>query len=148
MNKLRQTVYQSFDNQSKYLKLEDIVPHKSYAITINPDNSGLTDIKVLQVYNLLYDHLHEFKGNLKLFTEISTKNQNVHYHGFINWSSYKHIAQFYLSISKIKEWCQFEIDHINEIEQWWIYIVKQQPYVSHICQLNKIPNKIKYKYKG
>lgn len=144
MNRLQKTFSESFDNRSRYPKLEELVPSKTYAITINPDNTGLTEVRLLQVYNQLMEHIEEFKGGLKLFTELSTKNQNVHYHGFIRWTSYKAIGQFYLNISKIKQWCQFEIDTINELEQWWLYIVKQRPYITRLCKINNVPSKIKY----
>lgn len=140
---LRRQFANSVENQSNYPSLENLVPQKNYAITINP--IPVTDeLKVLTTYQDLIAKLGLFCGNLKLYTEVSKKNQNVHYHGFINWKSYLTISTFYMNIKQIKEYCQFEIDTINELWVWYSYITKQVPYMHRLCAIYKIPNIIKY----
>lgn len=147
MNKLQKQFKDGcFDNQSKYPSLEKLLPRKTYVITINPNQSDFDEIRLLQCYNRLKEIVDLTHGYIKVYTEISTKSQNVHYHGFIRWLTYERIGQFYLNINKIKDKCQFEIDYYNDPDQWWPYISKQNPHLDAICKLYKLPNKIKMKH--
>jgi len=134
------------ENQSQYPPLELLVPHKSYAITINPIQE--TELKVLETRRKMESIiLPLFHANVKVYTELSTKNQNVHYHGFITFNNLKQIGLFYININEIKQHCQFEIDHLNQLDQWYPYIIKQCPQMDSLCHYYKIPNILKFKSK-
>lgn len=142
---IRKIFKNSFESKSSYPKLEDLKPKKSYVITISPQDE--IELKIIQTYNNLMDNLiHLFHANIKMYTEISTLNQIIHYHGFIRWSSYLEITKFYLNIQNINKLCHFEIDEYNDPEQWWPYIVKQCPHMDSICHSMNVPNLIKYIY--
>lgn len=137
---------ESIENQSKYPPMDKLIPGKSYAFTLNPDPEY--EYKIPETRRKIEDIIPYFHAGVKVYTEISTKNQLVHYHGFINWSRYKDIALFYLNIPEIKKRCQFEIDTIGDdpldIVTWWVYVTKSCPYMDALCHDYKTPNLYKY----
>jgi len=149
MNKnkdLKNQFRNSIESGSKYPSLDSMRPQKSYAITVNPE--PIMEFKLVETRNRMIEEiLPLFHGNVKAYTELSTKNQNVHYHGIIRWDNYLELSKFYLNIKDIKNKCQFEVDELNDLDQWIPYIVKSCPQLDSICHLYKIPNILKYHYK-
>lgn len=144
---IKQQFLQGLDNNSTYLSIDSMVPHKTYAITINPNPE--MELKLIGTRDRMIGIiLPLFHGNVKLYTEISTKSQNIHYHGTICWDNYIEIAKYYLNINDIKKECQFKLDILNNPEQWIPYCVKSCPVMDSICHHYKIPNILKYKYKN
>lgn len=134
------------DNQSKYPSLELLHPRKTYVFTLNPSQEQELKIKGTRD-RVIHNILPFFHANVKMYTEMSTKNQNIHYHGFIRWDAYIEISQFYLNIEDIKKETQFEIDIYTDPDQWWPYITKQCPQMDSICHHLKEPNILLYIYK-
>lgn len=146
MNRNKQQFLQGIENQSEYPSLEKLIPHKSYAITINPTPE--MELKLIGTRDRMINViLPLFHGNIKAYTELSTKSQNVHYHGVITWDNYIEISKFYINIEDIKKECQFKIDILNEPEQWVPYCMKSCAHMDAICHHYKIPNILKYIYK-
>lgn len=129
-------------NDSKHPKIEDLFPNRTYSITINPK---ISELKVINSYQSLEEVLPFFRGNVKVKTEISTKSQNIHYHGFIRWNSYLDISLFYLNIQEIEKKVQFEIDIITDYWIWKLYIIKQRPWMSSLCKYYKVPYTITWR---
>lgn len=145
MNRLKQQFMSGIDNNSKYPSLDKLHPHKSYAITINPSQEMELKIKGTRE-RLVSKILPLFHGNVKAYTELSTKSQNVHYHGLITWDNYIEICKFYINIEEIKKECQFEIDELNNPEYWIPYITKSCAHMDAICHYYKQPNIVKFVY--
>lgn len=147
MSKLNKIFADSFDNKSIYPSLDNMNPHKVYAITINPVSE--MELKLIgtreRMINII---LPLFHGNVKVYTELSTKSQNVHYHGTICWDNFLEISKYYLNINDIKKECQFKIDILNNPEEWIPYCVKSCPHMDAICHSYKIPNILKYTNKN
>lgn len=142
-NIAKQQFLSGTENHSKYPSLENLFPMKSFSLTVNP--CPVTELKIRSTYQVLWKEiLPLLNGSVKLYTELSTQNQNVHYHGMIVWQSYLDISKFYNSIEEIKKLCQFEIDQLNDPDQWWPYIMKQCPYMDALCHYSGVPNLIKY----
>lgn len=135
----------AFAKESKYLSLESYIPHVRYALTINPPQE--VELRIPSTYNKLLEILHYLKASVELYTELSYKNQNVHYHGYIVWHSYIDIATYFMNIQKIQALCQFEVDTIghslaDEGHYWW-YITKQRYFMHSLCLQHKTPCHIK-----
>lgn len=144
MNITKKQFLSGIQSKSNVLSLENIIPSKNYTLTISPD--PVSEQRITQTYHNLLGILDLFHANIVLYTELSTKNQNVHYHGFINFDKYLDITQFYLNIKEINTLCHFEMDDLTDLDQWYPYIVKQCPHMDAICHSRNIPNKIKYSY--
>lgn len=142
---LKHQFTKGIENNSKYPALETLRPRITYSLTINPEPEEHLRIKT-NYEKMLSKILPLFFGGIKLNTELSTKNQNIHYHGTIRWKDDNAIGWFYLSISSIKQYCQFEIDTIEDWG-WNVYCIKQQHIMSRLCDKFKVPSKIKYNYK-
>lgn len=145
MNVLKQQLLKGFDNQSKFPALELLSPHMTFAITISPIQDR--EMALSSNYDRLTRILPYFHASVKMYTELSTKSQNVHYHGTICWDSFQDISQFYLNIKDIKELCQFEVDSIKTAEDWTQYCMKQRAHLSKICKFYKVPLIVKWQEK-
>lgn len=129
---------------------EQIQVHKMYSITINPsDHLQHFDEEVLKVrfaacdrdfYNLVIRNVLFHKDlRYKLYPEIN-KNMRWHLHGWIYFSRYDSIIQFYHAIKQIVGDFQIEIDTISDFPQWYLYCVKTR----HLME----PLSVNYPYKN
>lgn len=131
------------EKESKFPKMEDLIPFETYCITINP--KPIVENRLFSTYNdMNLQIMPLFNGCIKMYTELSHKKQNVHYHGFIHWTSYEMIIKFIYQIQTINILCQFEIDTIEDLHVWWVYITKQRPYMDKLCRIHGCPNKVRY----
>jgi len=130
-----------------YPKLEDIVPKRDYALTINIAPHYQKN-SFYENYNFLMDMLTDLLlpfAKFKLRPEISTKSTLFHVHGTVNFISYSKILQFYtFTIKRLKEFCTFTIKKIENYD-WYLYCIKQRhiikPYLAETYK-GKIPYKI------
>lgn len=131
MNLNQKQFQEGLTSKSKVLPLDQMANRKTYAITVNPDQSnfsGFVEAKSFMEHKLL----PLFNGACKLYTELSTQSQNIHYHGVIRWFSLKSLTKFYTNIQEINRYCQFEIDEINDHWVWINYITKSRPHMEHL----------------
>lgn len=128
------------DNDSKYPSLEDIYTRKSYSITINPNEQHYDDdLRIYTTYNDLDVYLKLFNASIELYPELSMKNSRLHFHGYIRFSSSQDISLFYMNTPKIKQYCQFEIDKINDNYIWYSYCRKQKPQMVKLLEYYHLP---------
>lgn len=130
-----------------YPKLEELVPKRDYALTLNiaphyQKNSFYENYIFLM--EMLGDLVSPF-AKFKLRPEISTKSTLFHVHGTLNFLSYSKILQFYaFGIKRLKEFCTFVIKKIDNYD-WYLYCIKQRhiikPYLLETYKY-KIPYKI------
>lgn len=130
-----------FKERYIYPHLEDIIPFKRYAFTINPKPT------LMKSFTETYIHYTECIGQLlnldfiryELRPEISTNSTLLHFHGTIEFTRAFHIPSFYFhTIPRLKDFCTFAIENIFSWE-WSYYIRKQRhmmkPYVQNSCHL-------------
>lgn len=134
MNRLTNTIYKqkvqdyAFKVQHEYPHLEAIEIGTQYAITVSPADRKSS---YLEFRDIMIDILNDFKGQYKVYPEISTENQNWHVHGYIIFKDQFEIMNFYLNIAQLKSKCSFKIrtidtgDFIDAI-QWYMYCKKQK----------------------
>lgn len=144
MNSIKKQFLQGsgYDNGSYYPAFDTLKPDHTYCITINPIPE--IELAIMQTYDRVLEILSLFHANVKMYTEISTANQIIHYHGFLRFPTRLHIGLFYLNIKDIKTKCNFDLDTIGQLEQWWPYCIKSEANSRPLCYYFGTPYKIKY----
>jgi len=119
-----------FDKNSKILPLEKLHVGQFYALTINPALQLTGDFPQVRFREVIKEVLKyitpNLMGDVVLRPELSTKKQNIHFHGWIRFRTDHSILRFYMNLSKIMEKCQIEIDTIGNFMIWYLYCVKQR----------------------
>lgn len=132
---LKKQFYSHF-NKSKdlILPLEEYHCKSTYALTISPslqfhDNSP-------RLHQFLDNFLKNIKPllamNFKLYLEMSTLNQNYHFHGYANFNKDYEIALFYSNLPRIKELCSISLEKMFDC-YWPVYVVKQRHLMKPFC---------------
>jgi hypothetical protein len=111
-----------------YPALEECHPDCLYALTISP-------IVQCSSYLEQYRHLESdiaplFNGEIQLRPELSTKRQFWHWHGTLLFPKYVDVVTFYRNISRLKNICTFTIKPIDCYWQWYLYCIKQRPFLK------------------
>lgn len=131
--------------------LETISTNKFYSFTISPDQSIQAKGESLRlpsfvhsakniIYNLFNDQMI-----YQLYLEISPKTQNYHYHGIVVFKSYQSIIQFYDQLPSYSYNNKIELDSIDNLMIWYLYIIKQrhvmEPYCNYLNLSYKLTSK-------
>lgn len=104
-------------------KLEDIVPRKGYAFTVNTKEQYFSEPdRLKKVIRIIKTKLSSPNFSYKLYIELSPKGR-IHGHGYI-WIENPY--EFVLNdISKIESYMNIDIDDITDEEIWYDYCTKQ-----------------------
>lgn len=134
--------HHSFKASHVYPKLEDIQVNVSYAFSVNPCNQRDSVIETCSEHKVIFDLLKDY-CSYKLYPEISTKSQLLHYHGYLNFKRYIEIGMFYkYCIPKLRDLATFTIEPITSYD-WYIYVRKQRHIMEPLMALMEQT----YKYK-
>jgi len=125
-----------------YPHLEDIILHKKYALTINPQHQDKSlTCAYFDHQKLLNDGLAKYSV-FELRPEFSTKSTKLHYHGTIEFTSSKALCSWYFhKIPELKEQCTFTIVPITDYD-WYLYCIKQRHHMKPYFQSVNLPYKI------
>lgn len=95
--------------------------NRRYTLTIAPagDNINEQSEKVNGLINQIQCH-----AKIDLRAEITDIGRRLHYHGDIQFNTYKDIVHVYDIIGNYKRYFQIEIDSITEYWKWYIYCRK------------------------
>lgn len=125
-----------------YPTLESIIPHVSYAFTISPKKQSNTIVEQRVDDQKIFTLLDKVDTGYKMYPELSTKENNYHYHGYISFNSYLNITKFYYYIIRdLKELCTFVIKEIDTYD-WYIYCRKQKLHMKALHRNYDIPYRI------
>lgn len=155
MTNLRATFTKgAFKERWVYPSLEQLRPNREYTFSFSPLSQHQNESpRFITFYKDIEKTILPYiVGHYKLYWEVSTKSQNIHFHGTICWQNTYEITKFYLfTIPKLKEMCTFELDTWNGY-QWTIYCLKQQivlsEYLDELHKLYDIPYTLKCKCHG
>lgn len=146
----------SYKEAHIYPSLEEFQVDALYSFTVSPkdQHNGVYDRVLMICENMRNNICPLFGGHQKLYPELSTKSQNLHWHGYISFSSVSEIIEFYMQIHHIKDLCTFKIKELfdDEIEgfvpfnQWTIYISKQRPFMHCLMASWSLPYSMRYQW--
>lgn len=145
MNKNQLQFLDGFEPKSEYPELENIQTRRVYAFTVSPEPEAEYRVPSA-VRKLVNEILPLFCADCKLWVELSTKNQIVHFHGYISFAMLRHIGRFYLNIKAINQLCHFKIDVLNNPENWYPYITKQRPVMDTLLHNYQLDNPIRFAF--
>lgn len=133
-----------FNPKDIYPPLEEISINTPYALTITPQDQQHGQSPRLYSFNIKsQDTLKYLPGTYKLYTELSTKSCNIHYHGTIIFKDALQIATFYMNIPKIIQMASISLKPITSWE-WTPYCIKQRHIMEPYCNSMSV----EYKKKG
>lgn len=144
MNKARKEFTSGLHDKHYYPSLEDLKPKVWYEITISPQEQFRdSPFRLRDVYQDCVKNLFGmFSSELNLHTEISTKSQNIHYHGKLRFHKQAEITKFYLNINKIKDKCSFALNECRPLDSplgnWELYCRKQQTHIRSLLHSSLI----------
>lgn len=118
---------------------EDIHPEKIYSFSYNPQEQPLFEKFYKMKLNNLSDWSNQMKNifqnlkfcNIEVNLELSRKGR-FHYHGVIKID--KPIEFVLHDLKMLAHYGTYEIDHINNFEQWNTYCEKQQHLIEPYCE--------------
>jgi len=111
------------DYKMHLLKLEEIVPKKGYAFTVNPAEQYFGDLdRMDKVINLMKAKLRSPRFEYDLYIEVSPKGR-IHAHGYI-WI-YNPLEFTIFDIPYMDKFMNIDIDTIENEDVWSSYITKQ-----------------------
>lgn len=147
--KFKNTLYNSaFPIKNKFLPLESIDPKGVYAFTISPSQQFQfkhEGIRLPKFITHMKDLFIKLFGTIKykMYLEISTNNQNYHYHGIIQFINYSNIISFYDQLPKFQDDYSMELDTVEQQWIWYVYTHKQRHIMEPECHRLKQPYKLK-----
>lgn len=111
------------NDRPQVLKLEDYVPCKGYAFTVNPAEQYFGDLdRMKKVLNLMMAKMRSPYFEYDLYIEVSPSGR-IHGHGWI-WI-HKPLEFVLFDVPHMHRFMNIKIDEINDPQIWEDYCTKQ-----------------------
>lgn len=146
MNLKQQFKTGCFNQKHSILPVEKVQVGTLYSFTLSPTQEFQNfdePLRLLKTYEQVKKNLQlEFNHCIyELYPEISTKSQNIHWHGYIWFKKQTQIGLFYLYLHRITPHYTYELDTIKDYN-WYLYITKQRYIMEPLCNMFNIPYKL------